>query len=728
MNTLFMFIIALICYAVLVAVVIYSITLFKRTKDLNPLLVTRDKLLSDLRAASSTLAELTEQNETLRDEAVSYQSIIEEGKKAKEFLEENGGTIEAAENKIARLKKDMEEANTDYSELVSKIDEENSRLSELREQSQNAELDLKHADYEKKMAEERLESIESSIASNRDELNKIKSDIASFENRKREYDDLLANIAAINQRIAEKEKEYKELVAKVDQKEREFNRMKDEYDNLSGKFSKLTDEYKENEKQLKELQSSISAATPLNERLQSENAYLKENIDDKKQQLEKLTSQEAELEEKITTAKENLSSIKDSLAFEEEHLSGIQAKIDNAIGGDNTWGDLDNPLIVNSAFTEPSNFGRRINELDELDKFSSELESCNIKFDRRTINAFHTSLKVADSSPLVVLAGISGTGKSLLPQLYAKHFGFNFLNMAVQPRWDSSQDLFGFYNYAQYRYKATELSRLLWQYDVYNNEKCKFKEKDAPLLPMNIVLLDEMNLARVEYYFSDMLSKLETRRTIDVNDAYQRQLAEIEIECGSTALPRRLFVGSNTLFVGTMNEDETTQALSDKVMDRANVLRFGRPKSLEAKADPVMFENRYASDIPIRMKDWKQMTVHKPSSFDSKLAKTIEELNSAMDRTGRPFAHRVKMAMTNYIKCYPGANESTADFNHALADQIEFKIMPKLNGVEKGLSKNEKALDSLGEIISGIDAELFAEFERARKDDFTFFQWHGVRR
>src|SRR5262249_42718710 len=98
---------------------------------------------------------------------------------------------------------------------------------------------------------------------------------------------------------------------------------------------------------------------------------------------------------------------------------------------------------------------------------------------------------------------------------------------------------------------------------------------------MLLVLLDEMNLARIEYYFSEFLSKLEVRQSVgNPDDPAQRAPAEIEFEIGprdTETASFRLWVGGNVLFVGTMNEDESTQTLSDKVLDRANVLRFGRP-------------------------------------------------------------------------------------------------------------------------------------------------------
>ena len=158
------------------------------------------------------------------------------------------------------------------------------------------------------------------------------------------------------------------------------------------------------------------------------------------------------------------------------------------------WKDLDRPFVTRHM--DPVG----VAEQRCLADFTNLLTEHGFVFNERLLRAFHTGLKCADSSPLVVLAGISGTGKSLLPELYAATLGMNFLPVAVQPRWDGPQDLFGFYNYMEGRYKATELSRLLWQFDRYNNPAAN-ENTGYGTLPMNLILLDEMNLARVEYYF-----------------------------------------------------------------------------------------------------------------------------------------------------------------------------------------------------------------------------------
>ena len=101
--------------------------------------------------------------------------------------------------------------------------------------------------------------------------------------------------------------------------------------------------------------------------------------------------------------------------------------------------------------------------LDHIyDKIGSKSEHSDLKFSRRQIYAYHTAQKIRDMSPLVVLAGVSGTGKSELPKNYAIHGGMNFLSIPVKPDWDSPASLFGYYNSIERRFEATELVQALY--------------------------------------------------------------------------------------------------------------------------------------------------------------------------------------------------------------------------------------------------------------------------
>lgn len=372
-------------------------------------------------------------------------------------------------------------------------------------------------------------------------------------------------------------------------------------------------------------------------------------------------------------------------------------------------------------------------ELEFLEESEHYLRSQKLYFPRRVLRAFHTSLKVTDISPLVVLAGISGTGKSELPRRYAEAMGIHFLNVAVQPRWDSPQDMFGFFNYLENRYRATELGRALVQMDPF------YKEADRGWMApekwdhslssqMLLVLLDEMNLARVEYYFSEFLSRLETRRGVDRNNPESRRKAEIGLEVGSgkNKTPiMQLFVDRNVLFVGTMNEDETTQSLSDKVVDRANVLRFGRPGKVEpdnTNRSSISMTNR----LDFAM--WDSWCRSADSLSDTTYARVLEhtnKLDEAMSEIKRPFGFRTRNSILSYVANYPSSDDDAV--SDALADQIEQKILPKFRGLDARDTAVKSALAKIKGVLNELDDSLLIKaIDQSSKDGQ--FVWLGVNR
>ena len=146
----------------------------------------------------------------------------------------------------------------------------------------------------------------------------------------------------------------------------------------------------------------------------------------------------------------------------------------------------------------------RENEADAIIRVERRLRAKGLDDPARTLRAFHTAMKANETRQMAVLAGISGTGKSQLPRQYAAGIGIGLLQVPVQPRWDSPQDLMGFYNYIEGKFRLTGMARALWALDELDNDDT---EQDR----MMMILLDEINLVRIEYYFCDFLSRLESR-------------------------------------------------------------------------------------------------------------------------------------------------------------------------------------------------------------------------
>lgn len=363
----------------------------------------------------------------------------------------------------------------------------------------------------------------------------------------------------------------------------------------------------------------------------------------------------------------------------------------------------------------------RENETDALKRVERRMRAKGLDYPARTLRAFHTAMKVNETTQMAVLAGISGTGKSQLPRQYAAGMGIGFLQVPVQPRWDSPQDLMGFYNYIEGKFRPTDMACALWALDTVNNE-------DAVQDRMMMILLDEMNLARVEYYFSDFLSRLESRPTATaIDDRNERKDAEIELEIPNMEHPPRIFPGYNLLFAGTMNEDESTQSLSDKVVDRANIIRFAAPKKIKAGRN----EGSVEEQVALSRRTWDGW-VHPVSRADGdgQVTRRVEEMVSLMKDFKRPFGHRLGRAIMAYVANYPQA-EGARPVEDALADQVEMRLLPKLRGIEVEMASAQfSKLRQFVEQDLGDEAlgEAIGDSMQVATDTTGQFVWSGVTR
>ncbi|MYG42214.1 MAG: hypothetical protein F4203_03575 [Rhodobacteraceae bacterium] len=280
----------------------------------------------------------------------------------------------------------------------------------------------------------------------------------------------------------------------------------------------------------------------------------------------------------------------------------------------------------------------------------------------------------------------------------------------------------GFYNYLEKRFRPTDMARALFQMDKENNPETEFSDH------LMMVLLDEMNLARVEYYFSDFLSRLENRPSPDrVNIPEERKDAELELEIPvTTGQSPRIFPGYNLLFVGTMNEDESTQTLSEKVIDRANVLRFAAPKKIMGD---ISQEEENIDFHYLRYTDWKQWIRESSNYGEREFVTKIEKMAEIMKKYERPFGYRLGNAILSYVANYPRHTEDE-NLNEALADQVEMRLLPKLRGIELDQS------NTLSELIQFVEndlddpvlSEAINKSEQIAHDSTGQFRWLGVNR
>jgi 5-methylcytosine-specific restriction endonuclease McrBC GTP-binding regulatory subunit McrB len=188
---------------------------------------------------------------------------------------------------------------------------------------------------------------------------------------------------------------------------------------------------------------------------------------------------------------------------------------------------------------------------------------------------------------------------------------------------------------------------------------------------------------------------------------------------------RRLKIPQQFLFVGTMNEDETTQSLSDKVLDRANVLTFGKPNELQLRQQNQTQNFNGKPSGYLTYSNFQNWTKRPESNSEvvKEVRQYVVQANQVMEKMGHPFAHRVYQAIIQYIVNYPTVD--LGNFKLALADQFGQKLLPKLRGVM--IDEFHEELEELQQIITEIgDNSLTEAYIQARQGRYGQFYWQGL--
>lgn len=181
MYSLYLFIAALICYAILIGIVIYTIGIYKKAKDLNPYNEKINQLKADIRTASSIKEELKAENECLRDEAGRYQGIIDDGKAAEEYLKKFGDDVDSAKSYIAGLKNETEEAKNALSEVEAQINEANEKRNKALVEENDAVLKMYDAQNKCSMLEKQCSELQTRMDSLKGEIDQLAPQKAALE-------------------------------------------------------------------------------------------------------------------------------------------------------------------------------------------------------------------------------------------------------------------------------------------------------------------------------------------------------------------------------------------------------------------------------------------------------------------------------------------------------------------------------------------------------------------
>ena len=282
---------------------------------------------------------------------------------------------------------------------------------------------------------------------------------------------------------------------------------------------------------------------------------------------------------------------------------------------------------------------------------------------------FYLSIK---AKPFVLLAGTSGTGKTRLVRLFADAIGAGdgrYKQVAVKPDWSDSTDLFGHANLDNEFVPGAIV------------EFIKKASDDPEGLPY-ILCLDEMNLARVEYYFSDFLSIMETRDFEDERIITDRLIPNNCYSGDKNAedLYESLMIPDNLYIIGTVNMDETTFPFSKKVLDRANTIEFSKvdlelpdfasDESVNAlKVDNDFLKSKYLNLRNDCGEFWESVR-----NYNDKL----REINRILESGDTQFGYRMRDEIIFYM-LYNEEMELLSE-KDAFDNQIMQKILPRIQG------------------------------------------------
>ncbi|MDT0110090.1 McrB family protein [Listeria booriae] len=354
-----------------------------------------------------------------------------------------------------------------------------------------------------------------------------------------------------------------------------------------------------------------------------------------------------------------------------------------------------------------------INEEEEfLKKFQqiTRSEEFNLFYDEKDLFNFHTSLKVGS---LVILAGLSGTGKSKLVRAYSKAMQLdegqlNFVS--VRPFWEDDSDLLGYPDTINsvYRPGDSGLTDALI-------EAGKNRDK------LYLICFDEMNLARVEHYFSQFLSVLEMDADIRNIRLYNKDLEKRFYN--SDQYPATISIGKNVLFVGTVNLDESTYHFSDKVLDRANVISLNILPFTGMYADAP----RKNENVPKDRISYDTYSKFRNSKFGHQLQEReldfLWKLHQVITKSNKNIGvgWRIVNQINEYLQNLPNFGPLGRD--EAFDSQVVQRVLTKIRGSEEQLSNLLGVYGSpTGEVKESKLIAVFDEFsdvssfDRSRKD------------
>lgn len=272
------------------------------------------------------------------------------------------------------------------------------------------------------------------------------------------------------------------------------------------------------------------------------------------------------------------------------------------------------------------------------------------------------------AAKMLILQGISGTGKTSLPYALGQYLNNPSLICSVQPSWRDRTELFGYYNDFTKKYTETDFLKTLYEAQYYDD--------------MKLVILDEMNIARVEYYFAEMLSILELPRE---DERFVSVVSSQADNDPDKMFEGKIWIPSNVWYVGTINNDDSTFAVSDKVYDRAI------PIDLDARAE--VFEAPDTEPVRLSYTNMARMYDEAKEKYPVSEENLLEldKLDQYLIEHFRlTFGNRILRQLKDFVPCYIACGGTEID---GIDFMFAKKVLRKFESLGLGFIRDE--LDGL---------------------------------
>lgn len=282
------------------------------------------------------------------------------------------------------------------------------------------------------------------------------------------------------------------------------------------------------------------------------------------------------------------------------------------------------------------------------------------------------------SAKMVILQGISGTGKTSLPYAFGQFIRNPAVICSVQPSWRDRTELIGYYNEFTKKYTEPDFLKTVYEAQFMDD--------------VRVVILDEMNIARVEYYFAEMLSILELPRE------EERFISLVSSKAASD--PERMkdgkvWIPSNIWYVGTINNDDSTFAVADKVYDRAI------PIDLDEKAEVFDAPDEEPISLSFRHLMGLYEKAKEKYPISPEMLIELDKLDNYLIKHFRlTFGNRIMRQIKEYVPCYVacgGAEIDGVDFIFTA------KILRKFESLGMGFIRDE--IDGLIKYLDHVFGE-----------------------